>query len=64
MINANMYVKVDFDETGRKRIEDAYLTIKEIVAAVRKVGGQTSSMEDDLLLAQSYLQAFLDGTVW
>ncbi len=64
MIDANMYVKIEFDEEGRKRIEDAYLTINSIIAALQNVGGHTTQMEDDLDTAKYYLCAILDGTVW
>ena len=64
MIDANMYVKVEFDEEGRKKIEEAYLTINNIIAALQNVGGHTTQMEDDLDTAKDYLQAILDGTVW
>lgn len=64
MIDANMYVKIEFDEEGRKKIEEAYLTINNIIAALQNVGGHTTQMEDDLDTAKDYLQAILDGTVW
>lgn len=64
MIDANMYVKVEFDEEGRKKIEEAYLTINGIIAALNNVGGFTSQMQKDLRTANSYLQAILDGVTW
>lgn len=64
MIDANMYVKVEFDEEGRKKIEEAYLTVCEIIDRLRKVGRDTYTMEHDLDQAASYLQAILDGVLW
>lgn len=64
MIDANMHVKVEFDEEGRKKIEEAYLTINNIIAALQNVGGHTTQMEDDLDTAKDCLCAILDGTVW
>lgn len=64
MIDANMYVKVEFDEEGRKKIEEAYLTIYGIIAALSNVGGFTSQMQEDLRTANGYLQAILDGVTW
>lgn len=64
MIDANMYVKVEFDEEGRKKIEEAWFTINKIIEVLKKTGGQTSQMEDELERANEYLQAILDGVVW
>ncbi len=64
MIDANMYVKVEFDEDGRKKIEDAAITIGKIIEVLQNVGGHTTQMEDDLDTAKYYLCAILDGTVW
>lgn len=64
MIDANMYVKVEFDEEGKKKIEDAYETLTEIVGALKSVGAHTSEMEKQLEDARAYLVAILDGTVW
>lgn len=64
MIDANMYVKIEFDEEDRKKIEEAYETLTEIVGALKSVGGHTSEMEKQLEDARAYLVAILDGTVW
>lgn len=64
MIDANMYVKVEFDEEGRKKIEGAYETLTEIVGALKSVGGHTSEIEKQLEDTRSCLCEILDGTVW
>lgn len=64
MITANEYTIVEFDNDGRERIESAIFTIRDVVDALRKVGGQTSGLEDELETGASCLQAILDNTRW
>lgn len=64
MISANYYVKVKFDDEGRRKIEQAIETIREVLDAVEKVGGHTNELENSLDDAQAHLVAILDKTLW
>ena len=64
MITGNMYTVVEFDTEGRKQIESAAATIREVIDAFRKVGGQTSSVEENLEEAIAILYSIIDGERW
>lgn len=64
MITGNMYTVVEFDSEGRERIESAATTIRDVINAFRKVGGETSSVEENLEEAMAILYSIIDGERW
>lgn len=64
MITANAYTVVEFDTEGRERIESAAATIRDVINAFRKVGGGTSSVEENLEEAMAVLYSIIDGERW
>ena len=64
MISYETSVKITFDEEGEDKIANAIHVIEGIVDALQKAGGSTSTMEEELKTAASYLRAILDGVHW
>ena len=64
MISYETSVKITFDKEGEDKIVNAIHVIEGIVDALQKAGGGTSTMEEELKTAASYLKAILDGVHW
>lgn len=64
MISYENSVKITFDEEGGCKISNAIHVIESIVDALQKADGGTSTMEEELKTAASYLRAILDGVHW
>lgn len=64
MITASMYTVIEFDSEGKERIYAAAMTILNVVDVLRKVGGSTSAIEEELEGAATVLESILEGERW
>lgn len=56
MISANLYVKVDLDQEGKKRVAEAIVLMDEIVDVIQECGSMTGFETEALITAMGILE--------
>lgn len=64
MIYAESYVRLEMDDAGREKIEAAVETVGEIIQALQKAGGMTTTIADTLTEARVCMLDMLQGTLY